>query len=120
MWVSAPTSNSASVSGSLRGCRDLSALHPALLDIALGRMQEGSQCESPGGYRLEEESNCGEVQQLNSEQGQTPSEAVHALNCFSCRATSFFKAWSPLVVLSHVGVWNKLILQDGHLLGSTY
>lgn len=70
MWVSAPTSNSASVSGSLRGCRDLSALHPALLDIALGRMQEGSQCESPGGYRLEEESNCGEVQQLNSEQGQ--------------------------------------------------
>lgn len=69
MWVFAPTYSSANVSKVLCGCRDLSALYPALLDIAVGRTQESSQCESQDGYRLQEESKQGEAWQLDCEQG---------------------------------------------------
>lgn len=67
MWVFAPTYNSASVSRVLCGCRDLSALHPALLDIAVGRMQESSQCESQDGYKLQEASKQWEARQPDCE-----------------------------------------------------
>lgn len=84
MWVSAPTSSPANISGTLCGCRDLSSLHPAFLDIAVGRMQESSQCDCQDGCRLQEESKWGEAWQLNREQGWNAQwRCIHAALCGS-------------------------------------
>lgn len=58
---------------------------PALLDIAIGRMQESSQCESQDGYRLQEESKQGEAWQPGLSRAEMPCGAVHILCGCSCK-----------------------------------